>query len=199
MRFLTALAVFSCVSFAQNLTEFGAAAAVGSVGGAGGKGISDGMTSIFGKLSGQTAKAAGTAEKTEKAAAEPALELAPGVVREETGGVPLPPPPAGKRGPAQPSLPVIASVTLPEEVAELSSLTVAAPVLPPPPEMTADGLKTLPKGLTRADLLRKGFPAAKITMWEDGHLSETYSYRQQGRRIGSVHLTDGAVARVDLQ
>ena len=193
MRFLVAVVVFSGAAFAQNLTEFGAAAAVGSAGGVGGKGVSEGLTAVFGKVGAQTAKAARTAEK---APADPALELAPGVVREETGGVPLPPPSAGKRTATPPALPALAA--LPEEVEQLSSLAIA-PVLPPPPEMSPAGLKTVAQGMSRAEVLKLGAPASKLTMWENGHLSETYSYRQQGRKIGTVHLTDGAVAGVDIQ
>ena len=53
--------------------------------------------------------------------------------------------------------------------------------------------------MSRADVLRLGAPASKITMFENGHLSETYSYRQQGQKFGTVRLTDGAVAAVEVQ
>ena len=192
MRLTACVVLFAGVGLAQSMTEFGAAAAVGSVGGASGKNISDGLTAVFEKVGQQTAKAA----KPGKTPAEPALELAPGVVREETGGVPLPPPPPGRGGLRPPPLP-LAKAFLPADIAE--SFVTAAPVLPPPPEMSREGLKTVSAGMTRADILKMGAPASKITMFENGHLSESYSYRQQGQKVGTVRLTDGAVAAVDVQ
>ncbi len=192
MRLSACVVLLAGVSFAQSLTEFGAAAAVGSVGGASGKKVSDGLTAVFEKVGQQTAKAA----KQDKAPVEPALELAPGVVREETGGVPFPPPPQGRGGLRPPPLP-LAKASLPAEIAE--SFAVAAPVLPPPPEMSREGLRTVSAGTTRADILRMGVPASRITMFENGHLSETYSYRQQGQKVGTVRLSDGAVANVEVQ
>lgn len=193
MRLTACVVLLAGVSFAQSMAEFGAAAAVGSVGGASGKKVSDGLTAVFEKVGQQTAKAA----KTDKKAAEPALELAPGVVREETGGVPLPPPPQGRGGLRPPPLP-LAKASLPAEIAE-SFVVAVPPVLPPPPEMSREGLKRVSAGMTRSDILRMGTPAARITMFENGHLSETYSYRQQGQKVGTVRLTDGAVANVEVQ
>lgn len=195
MRLAACMVLLVGVAFAQSMTEFGAAAAVGSVGGASGKKVSDGLTSVFEKVGQQTAKAAKT-DKANKPPAEPALELAPGVVREETGGVPLPPPPAGRGGLRPPPLP-LAKASLPADVAE--SFVAAAPVLPPPPEMSREELKTVSAGMSRAEILKMGAPASKITMFENGHLSETYSYRQQGQKVGTVRLTDGAVADVEVQ
>ncbi|MSV34731.1 MAG: hypothetical protein EXQ47_03935 [Bryobacterales bacterium] len=192
MRLTACAFIFAGVAFAQNLTEFGAAAAVGSVGGASGKKVTDGLTAILEKVEQQTAKAA----KSDKTPVEPALELAPGVVRDETGGVPLPPPPAGRRSLTPPQLP-LAKLLLPAEIAE--SFVATTPVLPPPPEMSREGLQNVSAGMNRADVLRLGAPASKITMFENGHLSETYSYRQQGQKVGTVRLTDGAVAAVEVQ
>lgn len=192
MRFTACVVLLAGVGFAQSMTEFGAAAAVGSVGGASGKKVSDGLTAVFEKVGQQTAKAA----KRDKAPAEPALELSPGVVREETGGVPFPPPPAGRGGLRPPRLP-LAKASLPAEIAE--SFVSVAPVLPPPPEMSREGLRTVSAGMARADILRMGAPASKITMFEGGHLSEIYSYRQQGQKVGTVRLTDGAVSSVEVQ
>jgi hypothetical protein len=81
-------------AWGQAMTEFGAAAAGGSIGGAGGKKVSDGLTSIFGKVGAQTEKAAATDKPTavDKAAKQPALEVSPGVPKaSDTGDVPPPP------------------------------------------------------------------------------------------------------------
>ena len=195
MRLMACVLLFSAVTFAQSLTEFGAAAAVGSVGGASGKKVSDGLTAVFEKVGQQTTKAAKSGDKTPT---EPALELAPGVVREETGGVPLPPSPAGRSGLTPPQVSSVVKVTLPQEVAETSSLA-SVTALPPPPEMSQESLKTVSEGMSRADVLKLGAPASRITMFDDGHLSETYSYRQQGQKFGAVRLTDGAVASVEVR
>lgn len=64
------LAGFAC---AQNLTEFGAAAATGAAGGVGGKSISDGITAVFGKVNDQTKAAAKQGQtKQDKTATAPA-------------------------------------------------------------------------------------------------------------------------------
>jgi len=190
MRFATYVFLFTSVSFAQSLTEFGAAAAGGSIGGASGKKVSDGLTAVLGKVAESTAKAAGKEEKP-----APALMLGPGVPKEDTGGVPLPPTQPGRiASVTQPPLP---SFVLPREIAQMPTLASVTPVLPPPPEMSTEELKAVSIGMSRADLLKFGAPASKITMFNDGHISETYTYRQQGQRVGTVRLTDGAVAGVE--
>ena len=192
MRFAAYVVLFTSISFAQTLTEFGAAAAGGSIGGASGKKVSDGLTSIFGKVADHTATAAGKEEK-----AAPALTLGPGVPKAETGGVPPPPSQPGPRAMATP-LPS-PTFTMPQEVAQTPSLASVTPALPPPPEMSPEELKTVSIGMSRADVLKLGAPASKITMFEGGHLTETYSYRQQGQKFGTVRFTDGAVASVEQQ
>jgi hypothetical protein len=62
--------VFVGTALAQTMTEVGGAAAAGAVGGASGKGVSDGITAIFGKVDAQ-AKAAAKAEPAKKEAAKP--------------------------------------------------------------------------------------------------------------------------------
>lgn len=195
MRSVACALLFTAAAFGQNLTEFGAAAAGGTVGGASGKQVSDGLTAIFGKVNEQTAKAASKKEE----AATPALKLGPGLPKEDTGGVPLPPPPSGGRSLTAPQLPAVAQATLPQEVAETLTLANVAPALPPPPEMSSEDLKTVSAGMSRADVLKFGAPASKITMYEDGHVLEIYSYRQKGQKLGTVRLNDGAVASVDRQ
>jgi hypothetical protein len=65
--------------------------------------------------------------------------------------------------------------------------------------MSPEALKTISAGMSRADILKLGAPASKVTMFDEGHISETYSYRQNGQKLGTVHLTDGAVASVEAQ
>jgi len=173
------------------MTEFGAAAAVGTVAGANGKNVGDGLTAVFGKINGQTVKAAGKGET-----AAPALELAPAQPKSEDGGVPLPPGTVRRAAP-QPGLPVFAQIPIPAQATQLQDVAEAAPALPPPPEMSPEKLKSVSAGMSRSDLLRLGMPASKIVMDEDGHLVEIYSYRQNQQRIGTVRLSNGAVASVE--
>jgi hypothetical protein len=146
-------------AWGQAMTEFGAAAAGGTVGGAGGKKVSDGISAIFGKVNNQAEKAAAPEKAAaEKTAKQPALEVSPGVPKaSDTGDVPPP---------------------------------------PPPPQMTAEDLKQINPGASREDVLKLGVPSARITMYSDGHLVEVYNYTAHGDNLGSVRLSDGAVASV---
>ena len=81
MRILASFLLITAITFAQNLTEFGAIAAGSTVGGASGKSVSNGITAIFGKVDQQTAKAAAKENKKEK---EPQDNNAP--VPDDNGG-----------------------------------------------------------------------------------------------------------------
>jgi hypothetical protein len=178
------------------MTEFGAAVAGSTVGGASGKSISDGITAIFGKVDQQTAKAAvkETKKVKEPEAQAKVATTAPGAPFADPGGVPPPPPPARKRA-AAPSVQV-AQYAPPKEVIRLSSLADVAPAFPPPPIMSPEVLRTVTAGMTREDVLKFGPPSSKITMFEDGHVIEQYSYHQNGQKFGGIHLTDGVVSSI---
>jgi len=191
MRILASFLFITASSFAQNLTEFGAVAAGSTVGGASGKAVSNGITAIFGKVDQQPAKAA---KKKEKESEPEAIKVSPGASQRDTGGVPLPPPASGGRM-APPSLPV-AQFTAPQEITRITPLAEVAPVLPPPPMMSPEEFRTVSNGMARADVLKFGAPSSKITMFEDGHLVELYSYRQNGQRFGGIRLTDGVVSSI---
>ena len=192
MRYAAVIMIWAGAAFGQTMTEFGAAAAVGSVGGANGQNVGKGLTAVFGKINAQTAKAAGKEETS-----EPALKLGPGQ-SQDTSGVPLPPPSSGRgAGTAHDALPVIAGIAIPAQATQMQTLADVAPSLPPPPEMSLENLKTVSAGMSRADLLKLGAPASKISMDEDGHMLEVYSYRLKDQRIGTVRLNNGAVTSVE--
>ena len=191
MRLLTLFPVLVVTTLAgtawgQTLTEFGAAAAGGSVAGASGKKVSDGINSIFGKVNGTTGKAAATG-KPATAQQQPALEVSPGVPKDDASGVP---PPPESHAAARKAAPEPAPVITVAEVAPV------APPPPPPPQMTAENLKQVAPGASREDVLKLGAPSARITMIDDGHLVEVYNYISHGENLGRVRLTDGAVASV---
>jgi hypothetical protein len=184
--------VFAGSAFGQAMTEFGAAAAGGSIGAAGGRSLSNGISSIFGKVDQQMGKAA-------KADA-PAMTVAPGVPKD--GGVPLPPAPVGvpvSRTPVRRQAePAQAAVQVPFPVGVLSDALPAQPP-PPPPTMSPEDFKNLTTGMSRADVLKLGIPSSRITTFEDGHLVESYSYRENHQRFGGLKLTDGVVSSVQAQ
>lgn len=186
--------------FSQSLVEFGSAAAVGTVGGASGKRVSEGVTTLLGKVNSTMEKSAATdkdKERTKDAAAIPVMRVSRGVPKEagpDLSGVPAPPPPRG----AVRVVPVVTQAEL-EIPAFISEFNQPLPVLPPPPTMSREGLEKVGQGTTRSELLHLGAPSSKITTFEDGHLVETYSYRQNGQKFGTVRLQDGAVASVSVQ
>lgn len=194
MRILPSFLLISALASAQNLTEFGAVAAGSTVGGAGGKPVSDGITAIFGKADHQTAKAATKQTKRDNDLQAEVVKPAPVAPQTDPSGVPPPPSPA-RKGIAHAS-PVVEQYVVPEEVARIGSWTDVAPTLPPPPVMSPEDLRSVSMGMTRAEVLQLGAPSSKITTFEDGHVVEQYSYYQNGQRFGGLKLTDGVVSSV---
>lgn len=191
MRNLALILLLSTAAFSQNLAEFGAVTAGSTVGGASGKTGSNGINAVFGKVDQQTAKAAVTPAKKD-VPEPPPFKVSQGVSSDDTGGVPLPPA-ARKRTAASP----VAHYVLPQEITRIRSLSDVAPTLPPPREMSPEEFRKISTGASRGDVLRLGTPASRITMFDDGHLVELYSYRQNGQKFGTLRLTDGAVSNVE--
>jgi hypothetical protein len=144
-------------------------------------------------VGGPPAKAAA---KSETPPAAPPF-AAPPVKAKGTGSraipdsVPDPPAPAGQRtavtkpAPAPPPPPPVEAAVLPPP--------------PPPREASAEDLKGIAPGTAREEVLKLGPPASRISMFDDGHLLEIYSYATRNTPIGVVRLNDGAVSRVELQ
>lgn len=204
-RFLM-LSVVAGVAWSQALTDAAGVIAGGSVGAGAGKKVSEGITNVLNKVNGTTTKAAKTPEaKTEKIAhsEKPAdkrtetakagnsavLQVGPGGVVKDHSLVPPPPP---KK--------VIAVVPPPPPLIP-PTLAVFAPVpaLPPPPRMTSEDLKTLAGGTSRAEVLKLGTPASRVTMFDDGHLVEIYRYQDRDITLGVVRLSDGSVSSVQVR
>jgi len=194
MRILAFFLFTTTTAFAQNLTEFGAVTAGSTVGGASGKSVSNGITAIFGKVDQQTAKAAAKETKREKEPQAAALKVAPGTPIVDPGAVPLPPSAPAKRSTPAPA--PVAQYIAPKEATRFSSFADVAPVLPPPPVMSPEDLRSVSLGTPRADVLKYGAPSSKVTMLEDGHLVEQYSYHQNGQKFGGLKLTDGVVSSI---
>jgi hypothetical protein len=207
MRYVLLVMTVGASLQGQAIMDATAAAAGGIAGGAAGKKVNDGLNKVLGNVATQTAKAAGDAKPkavavvqaptvpvlaAAPAAPAPFLELSPGVPK--SGGVPLPPAAPHKLAMERPApLPVPPPVVVPEPL----------PPPPPPPEATVDDLKNLAAGTNRDDLLKLGAPSSRITMFDDGHLRETYHYYSHGPNgdasIGVVRLVDGAVSVVEMK
>jgi hypothetical protein len=231
MRRLACMTLWSVLAIsagAQSMTEFGAAAAGGSVGGAAGKKVSEGITAVFGKVD-QQAKAAAKEDpaKTETPAAisssaisSASAPIVSGPARSAPARVAAPAarPAPSKRTPAATSRKRVQPASVPDPPALSSHLAdtktpepapppqplveVAAMILPPPapPEVTADTLRSIVPGATRGDVLKLGTPGLRLTMFGDeGHLLEIYSYMTEGATFGVVRLSDGSVSKVELR
>jgi hypothetical protein len=197
--------------FGQSLVEHSAAAAGGAVGGVAGKKVSDGLTAIFEKVDQHTQKAAkgaapaqatapGRGKDASKSASapasassndnEPLFEVGPGVPKQRAS-VPPPPPP------------VHHAVAHHKTLRLPPARRVPVPIIPTEGEQVVQislaELKTVTAGMSRSDVLRLGTPAARVTMYDDGHLVEIYRYLERDTNLGTVRLTDGSVSSVHLR
>src|SRR5579871_4410435 len=188
MRSMFCVILLGSIAYGQSLVEHSAAAAGGSVGGVAGKKVSDGLTSIFQKIDKQTQKAAKGANPSpasKAAAAEsatPLLEVGPGVPKQRNSVPPPPPPVHHAVVHKAPPLPLNMHTPLPMTAPQLQSADVGL--------VTPEELRTLHAGMTRGDVLKLGAPAAKVMMYDDGHLLEIYRYVRHDSNIGTVRLTD---------
>ena len=87
----------------------------------------------------------------------------------------------------------------PEPVFEVVEFTPPPPPPPPPPVMTAANLATVPPGMRRSEVLDMGRNAVRIITTQNGHVEESYHYRDGNNALGVVRIVDGRVARVDIQ
>jgi hypothetical protein len=186
---LLAIAGMAC---SQGLTEAGGIIGGSSVGGAAGKNVGTGVSAIFAKVGSATEKVAKTGKpglEKPKERAGTVLEVGPGGVVKDHSLVPPPPP---KKG---------AAVVPPPPPVVRPTPTVVQPVVvsPPPPVATPDDLKALADGTPRADVLKLGAPASRITMFDDGHLVEIYRYQTRESTFGVVRLSDGSVSSVQVR
>ena len=196
-RVLTGFVMFSAVAglaWSQAMTEAAGIIAGTSIGGVAGKKVSDGITNVFQKVDATAAKAVKTGKAPEaaiqKAKDGAVLQVSPGGVVKDHSLVPPPPPPVRRA----------ATVPPPPVVQQESTIVMQQPipVLPPPRHVTVDDLKTLASGTGRAEVLKLGAPASRITMYDDGHLVEIYRYQSRDATVGVVRLSDGSVSSVQL-
>jgi hypothetical protein len=211
LRFSMLLLVAGC-GWSQAFTDAAAVVAGGSVGAGAGKKVSEGIANVLNKVDAATAKAAKTekdfkqrpadkpiAAKTSQKAADGGLGNGNGggaVLKVGPGGVvkdhSLVPPPPAKR--------VVAVVPPPPALVPQTPLALApVVVLPPAPQVTAEDLKKIAGGAPRAEVLKFGEPASRITMFDDGHLVEIYRYQTRETTFGVVRLSDGTVSSIQVR
>jgi hypothetical protein len=185
------------------MVDYAAAATGATAGVAAARPVSDSLTKIFGNTAAATSKAAHV--EADKPSSERRLitlradsrtPKAPGnaPANASTKSPEAVAPAGAEEAPMIESLfgaPAIPDTEIPKSTFA-DAIPNPAPL--PPPEMTTESFHNVAAGMSRTDLLRMGFPASKITMDEDGHLLEIYSYSQGGSRVGTVRLVDGAVA-----
>jgi hypothetical protein len=193
---------------AQSLVEYSGAAAGGAAGGVAGKKVSDGLTAIFNKVDKATAKAArdkaapkaAPADKADKNA--PLFDVGPGVPHSHAGAV-APGAAAGSAKLEPGSVPAPPEVhrtavrrSAPRPAMDPVPPPIPPPPPPPPPMATAADLRSIALGTDRDDVLKLGVPAARIMMYDDGHVLEIYRYMLKDRDLGVIRLSDGAVSSV---
>jgi hypothetical protein len=119
----------------------------------------------------------------------------------EDTSVPPPPPIAGKapvRKAVQETVAEEAPPPAPFAPFTLADALPATPI-PPPPTMTPEAFRKIAAGMTRRDVLGLGEPSLRISMFEDGHLVEMFSYRASGERFGRLRLEDGTVVTAEAK
>jgi hypothetical protein len=196
----------------QTISEIGAAAAGGTAGGAAGKKVSEGITNVFEKVDKRTTAAAAAPAPSKPPAStkpvSPLIEANPGVVG--TGSpaavtpkvaakVPVARAAVTESVPAPPPLPseTVKRVETPKPPPPPVALVAVAP--PPPPPVTLEDLRSVTVGESRDEVLKLGAPAARITMFDDGHLLEIYRYMAGDATFGVLRVIDGAVSQIDLR
>jgi hypothetical protein len=222
MRFIL-LAALLCGSaaglFAQAMIEHAAAAAGGSVGGVAGKKVSDGISSILGKVDSQAktaAKDAGKGKRPDPNA--PLVEVGtPQVVAHPpAAGSPLAggpgPAAAAPRGPAAPISrvaqnhgasaapvgPQLAPLAQDPAAPTASTAAISGAAAPEPP-LTREMLTSIKAGASREEVLGKlGTPTSRITMYEEDGALEVLRFSRNRDSLGVVRLINGKVTEVIL-
>ena len=191
---------------AQALTEHAAAAAGASIGTAGGKGISNSMTKIFGDVDKQTGKAADSKKQT-KTVADPSAQKDSAKRASGAGPAPIEPTPfpSGRRPAHRAQHPLAPQPVQPEKTVAVRAVVNPAPaaVPAPPPEPvvkvpTREELTAVKVGATESDMIAAlGQPSSRVTIPDDdGHLRESCQYWANGHVLGTIHLDNGQVASV---
>lgn len=196
MRMFVLALVLCPAARAQALLDYTAAAVGTSTGAAAGKKVSDGIDKALGRTGGVLGKAALEGAPSARTATKrpvvarstPARAAAPAVPESLSR-------PARKQKTATSALSFVGPVLPPSAPPEPE---FQPPVPPPPADPTSEQVASIGAGVTREDLLvRLGKRFSRITMVDDGRLSETYRFSIREGGFARVRLIDGAVVSVD--
>jgi hypothetical protein len=198
------LLVVAGMGWSQAFTDAAGIIAGSSVGAGAGKKVGQGIAAALDSANSTATKVVKT-ESADKPALRPApfaansrgsgsnggtvLKTGPGGVVKDHSLVP--PPPVKKAAVVPPPPPLKPSVP--------QAFLTPILVLPPPPQATPEDLKTLASGTSRAEVLKLGAPASRVTMFDDGHLVEIFRYQTRDTTFGIVRLSDGSVSSVQVR
>jgi hypothetical protein len=198
--FVCVAAAALCLSpaYTQNILEHAAAAAGATIGTGAGKMLSNGIDKILGKAAETGSNAAKPAPArpatTPIAPPSPVSNRAPAFSQAPPGQPGTPQHARSRRSAAvvDPDKPVFAAPEAP-----VSMYAPAAPQAIEPPPPSPEDFAKVKEGASRADVLAAlGTPSSRITIPDDGHLIEIFSYSDGRRRVGSVRIDNGAVVTV---
>ncbi len=174
-------------AFPQVFAEHAGAVAGASIGSAAGKSVSESVRKIFSSTEEATAHAAGDKSEAKKPAPEKASTPAP-----QTPGAAAPFMPVGSSGGGSRSG---ARVTAPMPPAPAVASRASAP---PAKEPTLQEFLSVHKGSNEGEVLATlGQPSSKITIPDEGHLTEILHYSSHGQPLGAVRVDNGQVVSVD--
>jgi len=185
-----AVAVSALPVYPQTVLEYGISAAGGSSMGVAGKGVSDGINSIFRNLDQQTEKAAAPGRELQRGRPQPeeASGSVTATVRSEGNA------PNSASAVTAPSLAAMA-----RNLEDSATPGGAAPqsVFRAP---TSEDLEAVEAGEARDEIVaRLGMPSARVIIPDAGHLEEIYLYSSRQAHLGKVTLVDGAVSAVNVE
>ncbi|MGJ5818708.1 hypothetical protein [Paludibaculum fermentans] len=187
---MTLMAAAAVCCLGQAMVEHAAAAAVGTAGSVGGKAISNGLDKVFGRVAAATKEAEGQPEPDVKVKAK-----AQAGAKSVDGS-------AGTSGAAAHARRTrvtrrkTAAADTSEPAAAYASArsyaAAAARVVATPQEFAK-----LATGAPKSELAeRLGTASYKISVPEEGHLTEIYRYANHGVAVGTVRVVDGVVSEV---
>ena len=212
MRALTSIAALGLFAvsgtvYAQALSEHAAAAAGATIGTAAGKPVANALSGIFNNVDATTSTAAQTGAKP-KATVLPKPDAAATINR---GGAPGAFSPgfgadggSGAAGAGADDNAPAASRARRGSASLAASAAVAvalAPIPEPARVLTAEEVAGVKIGTTQQDLFTAlGKPESHISVPDDdGHLRESCQYWSGGRQLGTIHLDNGQVVKVDVR
>ena len=194
--------VFVLPAFPQALVDHAAAAAGASIGATAGKPLSNGLTAVFGRVDETTTKAATQPAEKDKNKADQtkpekpsALGAAPATPAAPASGPSSSSTPSTRPQHASTSRPLRRAVAPAPSTEPIVYLTPVA--APPPKEPALQDLLNVQIGSKEQDCIAAlGAPSSRISIPEEGHMTELLRFTAQGRLLGTIRLDNGQVVNV---